>query len=91
MSKAKMRDESRAVSRTYGTIRRERTHDGTAFWYHGSLITRWGIVTVYGEERFSRYDFVHGGRHYIRTEDRQRTERGLTIMAVRFARDVSRG
>lgn len=90
MTRNRTTDESFAIGRAFGTITRERSSTG-AIWYRGRVITRWGIVDVYSDDDHSRYDFACDGRHYIRTERRGRTQRGLAIMASRFAREVSHG
>jgi hypothetical protein len=94
MSKPRAQVENYAVSRPMSRIGTRRSDEFV--WLDGEVVTPRGIVTVYSQsdERrggYSRYDFVYGGRLYVRTENVERTVRGLAIMAARFAEEVARG
>ncbi len=60
-------------------------------WRMGDVLTPWGIVSVYTEERATIYGVVHDGRHHMRTENRTRTNRGIAIEAAKFAKRVVSG
>lgn len=63
----------------------------------GTAHTKHGTVTVYAqgytknEKKASRFTFIHGGKSYVRADDRAFTDRGLSMIARRFARDVVAG
>lgn len=65
-------------------------HDG---WITGTVRTPQGVVDVYSEEKRSRFDFVWAGVHHIRTINRGqcaiRSQRSLTILGAKFAREVA--
>jgi hypothetical protein len=83
----KIRDENYAVRRGGGCIEKRTLRSG-AQWLDGTVRTPFGIVEVMTSpaDRYSRADFVHNGRHYIRTWDgRAFSERGLVMKARQFA------
>lgn len=85
-------DDSIAVSAPFSRIRRRDTRDGVGSWWDGEVVTPQGIVSVYSDERYTRLDFVYGGRLYMRNDrGGKRTERGLAILAGRFAREIAGG
>lgn len=65
--------------------------DSRYAYSRGAATTRYGIVTVYMQadgEQHTRMSFVHNGREWTRTFARTFSERGLLIMAGKFAREV---
>ncbi len=85
------REESYALGGSRNRIRRINVGEGR-FYLDGDVVTPWGIVSVTTQSiPYARYDFAIGGRHYMRTEYRARTERGLTIEATKFARRIASG
>jgi hypothetical protein len=83
-----MSPQSKAQEESYaldGSRARIEQHDGGT-WREGDVVTAWGIVSIYAEAKHTRYDFAANGRHYMRTEFRHRTNRGIAIEATKYAR-----
>jgi hypothetical protein len=69
----------------------QHTHDNGT-WIDGIVTTPHGYVRVYsqtGARPYSSYRCTIAGREYFGSENRSRTKRGLTIMAVKFARQAA--
>lgn len=89
MSKHKPWTDSLALDgSSSGRIRAHLEGDGST-WYEGCAVTVYGIVAVYSDDYYTRYDFVRDGRMYCHYEYVSRRPRGLTIKATRFAREIS--
>lgn len=88
----KTHDDSAKVRKPYVTLNRVR---GEHPYTTGAVGTPLGFVTIYsqvgaGEKTMTRFDFIHKGRLQMRTVPRIFTERGLSIMAHRYAREIAR-
>jgi len=83
----RVEESSYALDGSYGRIHRRETNGKP--WKSGDVITPWGIVGIYADEGYTRYDFACDGRHFIRTEKRNRSNRGLAIEASKFARRMA--
>ncbi|GMV06740.1 MAG: hypothetical protein AMXMBFR53_30150 [Gemmatimonadota bacterium] len=83
---SKTRDDSWAIGAGYSRIHRHRSESGD--WWSGTVVTPHGFVEVYSQEGASNYRLVRNGREHMRSENRQRTKRGLAIMARRFMREI---
>ena len=58
-------------------------------WTDGVVVTRYGIVVAFAASPLTKLEIVRDGRVYIRTYHNKRyTNRGITAIAHRFARDV---
>lgn len=63
----------------------------------GTAHTKDGTVIVSAQgysgkvKQVSRFIFIHGGKRYVREDARTFTDRGLSMIARRFARDVVAG
>ena len=84
MSKPETFDDSWSVRDGYARIQGHRTNGGD-YWYEGDVVGPDVSVGVYSDARLSHYSIVIDGKEYRRTEQRGRTQRGLTIMARKFA------
>jgi hypothetical protein len=78
------------------SINRIATHDSSdgGTWNDGTILTEYGMVDcmAQGSSNFtphSRFDFVHKGKCYSRSYDRRFTKRGLSMIAKRFAKEIS--
>lgn len=90
----KARDESFAIGSAHGMRWVTTKLRAGAEYTTGIVVTEHGIVSVYtqidaqsDDQCYSRYDFAWKYRQHVRY-DRNRTERGLTIEAAKFARRV---
>lgn len=82
-------EESYKLGASLGRVRRVPI-GGEAYYLLGDVVTKCGIVSVASDSTpYSRYDVAIRGRHYMRTERVQRTERGLAIEAAKFARRIA--
>lgn len=88
-------DDEMRIRNATGRIMRHRLN-ATESYLDGDVLTPWGIVTVYSENEelggnmnLARFDFVFDGILYIRTFKRSFTERGLTLMARKFAKEIA--
>lgn len=75
-------------ARTLGRLQHRTTRGGEE-WVSGDVVTTLGIVSVLAQDGYTRFDFVHGGRHYIRTFERRLTDNGIPRAASRFAFEVA--
>lgn len=89
---------SYAVSDVRGTFSIERRDDGgeqidgTVATPHGYVHAASDMLQVRGEWRhWTQIHFIWRGRAYWLYEKRSHTQRGLSILAGRFARDVVAG
>jgi len=63
-----------------------RTHKNeVGSWLEGVVATRHGFVSVYSEQGHSGFRFIYQGRHYSATVPKALTDRGLTMLAGKFA------
>jgi hypothetical protein len=73
-----------------GTFSRLHNRDG---WIDGVVVTHNHIVTVYYEAELqpvARFDLVRNGVLHVRyIKGRKFTRRGLSIMAAKFARELT--
>jgi hypothetical protein len=53
--------------------------------------TEHGFVKVYSQEEHSSYEFIWQGRAHHLYEDVERSRRGLTLVANRFAKAIVNG
>lgn len=63
-------------------------------WESGTRITPYGVVDIYcqgddGWDHFTRLDFVHKGRLYIRNIDKSFGRKKLAQLANEFAKEIS--
>lgn len=87
-------DWSQACDRTIGSGRIQVHEDGESTWSEGTVVARWGIVSVYSQgpgDPVSTYEVVIDQRLYVRTERRFRTPRGLAYKARSFVLEILRG
>jgi hypothetical protein len=87
MSDNKPWEESLALGDTKGRVREHKEPDGTV-WYDGTVLTPWGIVDVYSDTAYTRYDVVFSHRLYSRYERRGRKARGIAKEAALFAKRI---
>lgn len=70
------------------------TMDDTRWFQQGVIGTEHGFVSTYRQSAphaHGNADFIYRGNWYRRQWNRPITERGLTILAHRFVRDVVEG
>src|SRR5689334_18574410 len=96
--RAKVQDSDDKVSRVTGSFVAYTSRDGATHAHVGAVVTPLGIVqaqTWWDADRTARdatyLRFVWRGRSHWRVIARVYSERGLTTVAARFAREVSRG
>lgn len=82
-----MTDTAQPIRRALPHI--ARSHSMIAEWMSGHVFTPQGIVTVFARRAHVELSFVHGSRLHRRSfDDRLNlTEKQLTILAGRFARE----
>lgn len=85
---AKVRDFRYKLNRPSGPISKVEPDSGW-WWRTGYVSTPFGIVGIYSQEDYSALVVMRDGYLHERTvRGPTPTERGLRIMAGRFARDV---
>lgn len=88
-----MKTESHSLNGRHVTrIRLEKASVGD--WHDGDVVTPHGIVSVMaqGDEinhHYTRWDFAHKGRLYMRTIHKRFSPRGIVREAKKFAKEIS--
>lgn len=80
------RQESFPIHRTYSC-----SMSNHGEWISGSVITKTHLVNAYTQDGHTRLDTVHAGKHVMLTIPRRMTARGMTTVAARWVRRLSKG
>lgn len=82
-----MYKESNTISRSFSSI----DHNQQWGYSSGVVATPKCMVRVYsqgGTNPHSFADFVYDGKHFRRTWRKEKTDRGLAVLANRFVREI---
>lgn len=89
--------EQQYDAKQVGALGRFHHNRGEYPYTQGCVFTPVGVVAVYyepasGKHRaFANFDIVHNGRRITRIVRKPMTERGLVIVAHRFAKEIANG
>lgn len=90
MKIVKYYQESMKLHRNINRIMQQRSPHGD--WLDGEIVTIHGIVSIQaqtgGSGAFTRFDFVHDGKLHIKTIQRYYSERGISMLAKKFAESI---
>lgn len=82
------RDESFSLKRPFSRV--YEYGEGDKLYLDGEIITPFGVVSVYSQKGYSKFDVAHGMRHYMRSSYRSYSRRGLVTQAMRFIKEIIR-
>lgn len=79
--------ERRGFLRMHGTQGNERC----GYWENGEFMHPNGIVSVYRDTKFTRFDFMFGDRMHTRQWERAWGDRTIPRLAREFVNDIYQG
>ena len=58
-------------------------------WEEGTVVTRYGFVSVYRQEDHTNLRFIWEGRQYSRSWDTEYSQQFMVTLAKRLVRDIT--